>query len=65
MKFNILRVAGISLILLFIILPLDCIMDSKYKCKSGDKEGCKVMTLDEKIKILDCLYSGMNAEAVG
>jgi hypothetical protein len=42
-------------------------MESKRKCKSDNevKETCKVMTLDEKIKILDKLRGGMCAAAVG
>jgi hypothetical protein len=49
------------------ILPLDSIMGSKRKCKSDTeaKKSCKVMTLDEKIKILDKLRGGMSAAAVG
>jgi hypothetical protein len=56
-----------SRILLFMILPLDSIMESKRKCKSDNKvkKSCKVMTLDEKIKILDKLRCGMSAAAVG
>jgi hypothetical protein len=49
------------------ILPLDSIMGSKRKCKSDNetKKSCKVMALDEKIKILDKLRPGMSAAAVG
>jgi hypothetical protein len=41
-------------------------MTSKRKCKSdnGAKKSCKVMTLDDKIKILDKLRGGMSAAAV-
>jgi hypothetical protein len=55
-----------SRILLFMILPLDSIMESKSKCKSSNegKKSCKVMTLDDKIKILDKLRGGMSAAAV-
>jgi hypothetical protein len=54
-------------ILLFMILPFDSIMDSKCKCKhdSEAKKSCKIMTLDEKLKILDKLCGSMNAAAVG
>jgi hypothetical protein len=56
-----------SRILLFMILPLDSIMESKRKSKSDNevKKSCKVMTLDEKIKILDKLRGGMSAAEVG
>jgi hypothetical protein len=56
-----------SRILLFMILSLDSIMESKRKCKSDNeaKKSCKVVTLDEKIKILDKLRGGMSAAAVG
>jgi hypothetical protein len=39
----------------------------KPKCKSDNEanKSCKVMTLDEKIKILDKLRGGMSAAAVG
>jgi hypothetical protein len=49
------------------ILPLDSIMESKRKCKSDNevKKSCKVMTPDEKIKILVLLRGGMSAAAVG
>jgi hypothetical protein len=49
------------------ILPLDSITESKRKCKSDNeaKKSCKVMTLDEKINILDKLRGGMSAAAVG
>jgi hypothetical protein len=42
-------------------------MESKRKCNSDNeaKKSCKVMTLDEKIKILDKLRGGMSATAVG
>jgi hypothetical protein len=45
------------------MLPLDSIMESKRKCKSDNevKKSCKVMTLDEKINILDKLRGGMSA----
>jgi hypothetical protein len=48
------------------ISPLDSIVESKRRCKSGfeAKRSCKVMTLDEKIKILDKLRGGMSAAAV-
>jgi hypothetical protein len=55
-----------SRILLFVMLPLDSIMESKLKCKTDNKaKSCEGMTLDEKIKILDKLRSGMSASAVG
>jgi hypothetical protein len=49
------------------ILPFDSIMESKHKYKSDNeaKKSCKVMTLDEKIQILDKLRGGMSAGAVG
>jgi hypothetical protein len=49
------------------ILPLDGIMESKHKCRSDNeaKKSCKVMTLDEKIQILDKLCGGMSAAAAG
>jgi hypothetical protein len=49
------------------ILPLDSIMESKHKNKSDNyvKKSCKVMTLDEKIKIVDKLHGGMSTAAVG
>jgi phage gp16-like protein len=49
------------------ILPLDNFMESKRKCKRDNeaKTSCKVMALDEKIKILDKLRCGMSAVAVG
>jgi hypothetical protein len=42
-------------------------MESKRKCKSENKakKSCKVMRVDEKIKILDKLRGGMSASAVG
>jgi hypothetical protein len=42
-------------------------MESKRKCKSDNeaKTSCEVMTLDDKIKILDKLRGGMSAAAVG
>jgi hypothetical protein len=42
-------------------------MESKRKLKSDNKakKSCKVMTLDEKIKILNKLHSGMSTAAVG
>jgi hypothetical protein len=42
-------------------------MESKRKSKSDNetKKSCKVVTLDEKIKILDTLCGGMSAAAVG
>jgi hypothetical protein len=48
------------------ILPLDSIMEPKRKCKSDNevKKSYEVMTLDEKIKILDKLRGGMSAAAV-
>jgi hypothetical protein len=49
------------------MLPLDSIMELKRKCE-GDNEAeksLKVMTPDEKIKILDKLRGGMRAAAVG
>jgi hypothetical protein len=41
-------------------------MESKRTCKSDNeaKKSCKVMTLDEKINILDKLRGGMSAAAV-
>jgi hypothetical protein len=55
-----------SRILLFMILPLNSIMESKRKCKSDNKakKSCKVIALDEKVKILDKLRCGMSAAAV-
>jgi hypothetical protein len=49
------------------ILPLDSKMELKHKCKNDNeaKKSCKVMTLDEKIKILDKLRGDMRAPAVG
>jgi hypothetical protein len=49
------------------ILPLDSIMESKRKCTSDSeaKTSCKVMPLDDKIKILGKLRGGMSAAAVG
>jgi hypothetical protein len=49
------------------ILPSDSIVGSKRKCKSDNegKKNYKVMTLDEKITILDKLRGGMSAAAVG
>jgi hypothetical protein len=49
------------------MLPLDSIMESKRKYKGGNeaKKSCKVIILDEKIKILDKLRGGMSAAAVG
>jgi hypothetical protein len=48
-------------------IALDSIMESKRKCKSDNKTktNCRVMTLYEKIKILDKLRRGMRAAAVG
>jgi phage gp16-like protein len=42
-------------------------MESKHEYKSDNeaKISCKVMTLDEKIKILDKLRGGMSVAAVG
>jgi hypothetical protein len=42
-------------------------MESKCKCKSDNetKKGCKVMSLDEKIVILDTMRGGVCAAAVG
>jgi hypothetical protein len=55
-----------SRILLFVVLPLDSIMESKRKCKSDNtaKKSCKVITLDDKIKFLGKLRGGMSAAAV-
>jgi len=41
-------------------------MESKLKCKCYNeaKKGCKVMALDDKIKILDKSRGGMRAAAV-
>jgi hypothetical protein len=41
-------------------------MESKRKCKndSKTKRSCKVMTVDEKIKILDKLHGGMSVVAL-
>jgi hypothetical protein len=49
------------------VLSLDSIMETKRKRKSDNeaKKSWKVMTLDEKIKILDKLRGGMSAAAVG
>jgi hypothetical protein len=49
------------------MLPLDSIMESKRTCKSDNetKKSCKVMTLDEKISILDNLHGGMSVAALG
>jgi hypothetical protein len=60
-------VAFFSRILLFMMLPMDSIAESNRKCKSYNeaKKSCKVMTVDEKIKILDKLRGGMSAAAVG
>jgi hypothetical protein len=54
-------------VLLFMILPFHNIMETKRKCKSSNeaKKSWKVMTLDEKIKFLGKLRSGMSAAAVG
>jgi hypothetical protein len=51
-----------SRILLFMILPMESIMESKQKCKSDNEatNSLKVMTLDEKIKILDKLRRVMS-----
>jgi hypothetical protein len=56
-----------SRILLFVVLPLDSIMESKRKCKSDNtaEKSCKVMTLDEEILILGKLRGGMSTAAVG
>jgi hypothetical protein len=42
-------------------------MESKHECKSDNeaKKSCKVMTLDEKIKILENLRGSMSVAAVG
>jgi hypothetical protein len=42
-------------------------MESKRKCESDNKakKSCKVMTLDENIKILDKLRCGMSVAPVG
>jgi hypothetical protein len=52
---------------LFMTLPLDSTMESKCKCKCDNetKESCKVITLDKKAKILDKLWDGISAAAVG
>jgi hypothetical protein len=49
------------------ILPLDSIVESKSRYKSDNEvnKSCKVMTLDDKIKVLDKLRGGMSAAAVG
>jgi hypothetical protein len=49
------------------ILPLYRFTKSKRKYKSDNEanKSCKVMTLDEKIKILDKLRNGMSAAVVG
>jgi hypothetical protein len=49
------------------ILPLDSIMEPKRKCKTDNEanKSCKVMALDDKIKILGKLRGGMSAAAVG
>jgi hypothetical protein len=56
-----------SHVLLFMTLPLDSIMKSKYKCSSDNEanKSFKVMMPDEKIQILDKLCSCMNTAAVG
>jgi hypothetical protein len=48
-------------------IPLGQHLESKRKCKIENvaKKSCKVVTLDEKIKILDELRGGMSAAAVG
>jgi hypothetical protein len=51
----------------FAILPLDSILESKRKCKSGNKAktNCKVMTLVHKIKVVNTLRSGMSETSAG
>jgi hypothetical protein len=41
-------------------------MESKLKCKSDNetKKSCKVMTLNDNMKILDKLRGGMSAAVV-
>jgi hypothetical protein len=48
-----------SLILLFIVLPLYSIMQSKRKrkCDNEAQKTCKIVTLHEKIRILDKVRS--------
>jgi hypothetical protein len=49
-----------------VILPLDSILESKYKSKIDKNQTlCKVMTLDEKTKIADKLRNGTSAVAAG
>jgi hypothetical protein len=59
------RVVLFSRILPF-VLSLDNIMESERKCTSDyeAKKSCKIMTLDEKIKIVDELRGGMSTAAV-
>jgi hypothetical protein len=49
------RVVLFSHVLLFVILPLDSVVELKCKSKSDDEEkkSCKVMTLEDKIKIVE------------
>jgi hypothetical protein len=49
------------------VLPLDSVTGSKRKCKSDKeaKKGCKDVTPDNKIKILDKPRGGVCAVAVG
>jgi hypothetical protein len=49
------------------MLPLDSSMESKCKGESDVEanKSCKVMTLDDKIKILDKLRGGVRATAAG
>jgi hypothetical protein len=48
-------------------MPLYVIMKLKFECKIDieTKKTLKIMTLDEKWKILDKLRGGMNTAAVG
>jgi phage gp16-like protein len=48
-----------------IALGQHCEMKTKCKSDNETKISCKVMTLDEKIKILDKLGGGVSAAAVG
>jgi hypothetical protein len=54
-------------VLLFVTLPLDSVMESKLMCKSDSetKKSCTFMTSDEKIEMVDKLRGGTCAVAVG
>jgi hypothetical protein len=49
------------------LLPTDSVVETKRKRENDNKtrKSCKVMILDEKIKIIDKLRGGMCAVAVG